>query len=118
MVSADTVIQASCAASCLHIGCGNFTEFCSCESSCVNDESVVCCSGFWQMCSLPGSPEDVDCGDLPSMITGIMIFLCVILFVIMLPAVLLSTYAWWNGMQLWQRLNEGDALVAGGAVSI
>lgn len=117
LVSVNNVVQASCAESCLNIGCGNFTEFCSCDISCVNDEGVICCSGFWKACALPGSPEDVDCGEL-SMFTGITTILFVIMSVVMLPVVVLITYAWWNGMKLWQRLTEGDALVAGEAVSI
>jgi len=115
----ESILQASCNASCKVLGCGLTSRSCSCERGCDQQNDVQCCQDFAEVCSVPqAGAAHISCSDFKATLAAANVIVLLVLFAIIAPGIGLSAYAWYHGMMLWRRLVAGERLVAGGAVAL
>eukprot|EP00747_Dinoflagellata_sp_TGD_P178487 gnl/TRDRNA2_/TRDRNA2_27433_c0_seq1.p1 gnl/TRDRNA2_/TRDRNA2_27433_c0~~gnl/TRDRNA2_/TRDRNA2_27433_c0_seq1.p1 ORF type:complete len:227 (-),score=21.80 gnl/TRDRNA2_/TRDRNA2_27433_c0_seq1:5-685(-) len=101
--SAESIIQASCAASCQNLGCGTASTVghdapCSCTADCMSSQSVICCNDFMEVCPPPGWEQvnHVSCKDLQGSMGWAMTLISLVLILLIGPGIFLSAYGWWH----------------------
>mmetsp|Transcript_49460 Transcript_49460/g.130715 ORF Transcript_49460/g.130715 Transcript_49460/m.130715 type:complete len:253 (-) Transcript_49460:90-848(-) len=110
-------LQATCDSSCKVLGCGKVSQACSCDRECLTS-LTFCCHDFEEVCNNATMQDSMSCEDLRSVLVPQMLFVEIFLFLLIAPGIALSAYAWWHGMALWRRLEQGENLVLQGAVAL
>mmetsp|Transcript_174331 Transcript_174331/g.558845 ORF Transcript_174331/g.558845 Transcript_174331/m.558845 type:complete len:171 (-) Transcript_174331:73-585(-) len=118
--STDIDAEGTCHSSCEVLGCNHADAYCSCRPKCMDLFSTVrCCWDFPAVCPQEGVEAVVeDCRAMEVTVWTMTAVVAVVILLTFGPGVALSSYAWWHGTQLWQRLRRGEQLALSAATAL